>query len=153
MRLGEVHYFAIGFLVSTALILIPFRFYAGKKADIRRQVVYRTIDNESEFYQPLSKYDDTLSAKLYDEVKILCMVMTHPKNHQTKAIHIKNTWGKRCNKLLFISSELDPDLDIALLPFNESRSILWDKTRQSFKYVYDNLLYEYDWFMKADDDK
>lgn len=81
------------------------------------------------------------------------MVMTHPDNHRKKAIHVKDTWGRRCNKIVFISSKIDLQLDTVVLPFNESRGILWRKTRESFKYLYEHYLDDYDWFMKADDDK
>lgn len=43
--------------------------------------------------------------KLYHEVRVLCWVMTNPTNHKTKARHVKRTWGKRCNILLFMSTE------------------------------------------------
>lgn len=39
------------------------------------------------------------------KVKVLCWVMTQPKNHKERAIHIKRTWGKRCNVLFFVSSK------------------------------------------------
>jgi len=36
-------------------------------------------------------------------VKLLCWVMTHPDNHQEKAKFVMQTWGKRCDKFLFVS--------------------------------------------------
>ena len=38
------------------------------------------------------------------------------------------------------------------LPGPESRDQLWNKANQTLRYVYQNYLNEYDWFLKADDD-
>ena len=97
-------------------------------------------------------YDRTLADEMFKEVRVLCWVMTNPLNHKTKAIHVKNTWGKRCNKLLFMSSETDLELGSIALPVNEGRDNLWDKTKSAFQYVYQNHFDDADWFLKADDD-
>ena len=65
---------------------------------------------------------------------------------------MKATWGRRCNLILFMSSEADDDLPAIKLKVGEGRENLWRKTKMAFRYVYQNHFEEYDWFVKADDD-
>ncbi|KAG8284686.1 hypothetical protein J6590_097638 [Homalodisca vitripennis] len=51
------------------------------------------------------KDEDLVARELYNKVRVLCWIMTSPGNHQKKARHVKATWGKRCNILLFMSSQ------------------------------------------------
>jgi hypothetical protein len=94
-------------------------------------------DKQSLAIQSLSTelYDDKLADLLFKEVKILCWVFTHPANHKVRSIHVKNTWGKRCSKLLFMSSEEDPDLPIVVVPGGNGRTHLWNKTQFTYRYV------------------
>ena len=84
--------------------------------------------------------------------RILCWIMTSPTNLHVKGKAVKETWGKRCDILLFMSSETDPDFPAVGLDVGEGRDKLWDKTRAAFKYVYKHHLHDADWFVKADDD-
>nr|CAH0099549.1 unnamed protein product [Daphnia galeata] len=92
------------------------------------------------------------SADLFHKQRILCWIMTSPENHQKRAMAVKNTWGKRCNILLFMSSEEDPSLPSIKLPIIEGRNQLWGKTREAFRYIWNNYRDQADWFFKADDD-
>lgn len=78
--------------------------------------------------------------------------MTSPKNYLTKAQHVVKTWGKRCNKLLVMSSRSDDNSNVIALPVDEGFNKLWAKTKEAFKYVYKHHLNDADWFVKADDD-
>lgn len=120
----------------------------------------------------------SIAQQLYNDVRILCWIMTNPQNHQRKARHVKRTWGSRCNKLIFMSSTegmscinifclinwnvrntksnlhwfIDPELESVALPVKEGRNNLWAKTKEAFKYIYNNHMDDADWFLKADDD-
>lgn len=46
----------------------------------------------------------------------------------------------------------DSDLGSIGLNGTDDRDHLWGKTKLSFEYIYKNHLYDYDWFLKTDDD-
>ncbi|KAL5006244.1 hypothetical protein ScPMuIL_015050 [Solemya velum] len=96
--------------------------------------------------------DDKLARNLYDRVRILCWVMTAPQSLETKAIHVKKTWGKRCNKIIFFSSETNLTFPTIGLNISEGRDHLTAKTRGAFNYIYKHHFDEADWFIKCDDD-
>lgn len=118
---------------------------------------FQLKENENYTIQNPSRdlYDSSLAQMMHRDVKILCWVFTHPANHKVRAIHLKNTWGHKCefidslkmknvlyyykskgNKLLFMSSAEDPDLpEIVLIPGEDGRKHLWKKTQQVYQYV------------------
>lgn len=56
--------------------------------------------------KPVHPKDDTsIADALADKVRVLCWVITHPENHRKLPVAIKNTWGRKCTKLIFLSTE------------------------------------------------
>jgi len=132
--------FARGFIVGVLLMLIIE--YCIDINDWLSTDRYRKNDNlENHRYKSATK-----------ETRILCWIMTSPTNLPVKGKAIKETWGKRCDILLFMSSKTDPDFPAVGLDVEEGRSKLWDKTRAAFKYVYEHHFHDAEWFVKADDD-
>nr|XP_020444569.1 glycoprotein-N-acetylgalactosamine 3-beta-galactosyltransferase 1-B-like isoform X2 [Monopterus albus] len=93
-----------------------------------------------------------MADELYKKVRILCWVMTGPSNLEKKAQHVKSTWSRHCNIVIFMSSEEDPDFPTVGLGTKEGRDQLYWKTIRAFHYVYEHHIHEADWFLKADDD-
>lgn len=112
---------------------------------------FKSLTNGIKKTRSVELFNRTLADKLQKEVRVLCWILTNPENHKTKAFHLKNTWGKRCNKLLFMSSQADDLIGSIALPVFEGRNNLWDKTKAAFQYVHRNHP-EYDYYLKADDD-
>ena len=65
--------------------------------------------------------------------------MTTPDNHEKRAVHVKATWGKRCNILFFVSSVENSTLPTIALNVTESRNILWGKSKFGFKVTLKDL--------------
>ncbi|KAH8342638.1 hypothetical protein KR067_005991 [Drosophila pandora] len=96
--------------------------------------------------------NESLAEQLHREVRILCWVLTTPKYHKSRAVHVMRTWGKRCNKIYFMTSAPDDELPTVLLTKPDRYEVLWGKTKEAFTYLYEHKRDEADWFLKADDD-
>ncbi|KAG5447136.1 Glycoprotein-N-acetylgalactosamine 3-beta-galactosyltransferase 1 [Clonorchis sinensis] len=85
--------------------------------------------------------------------RILCYINTFPAQYETKAIHVQNTWARRCDKFWFTSTKLHPKLRVLKLNLtaSETRMHLWSKMRAILRLIYKELDY-FDFFFKADDD-
>uniref|UniRef100_A0A672HBQ5 N-acetylgalactosaminide beta-1,3-galactosyltransferase n=2 Tax=Salarias fasciatus TaxID=181472 RepID=A0A672HBQ5_SALFA len=99
-----------------------------------------------------SDEDSRVADALYQKVRILCWVMTGPYNLESKARHVKATWSRHCNIVVFMSSVDDPDFPTVGLGTTEGRDQLYWKTIRAFHYVHEHYLSQADWFLKADDD-
>ncbi|KQK85212.1 protein OS-9 [Amazona aestiva] len=89
---------------------------------------------------------------LYERVRVLCWVMTSPSTLRTRAWHVRATWARHCNAVLFMSSAPERSLPAVGLPVGEGRHQLYWKTMRAFQYVHEHHLDRAEWFLKADDD-
>ncbi|XP_060086148.1 glycoprotein-N-acetylgalactosamine 3-beta-galactosyltransferase 1-like [Ylistrum balloti] len=96
--------------------------------------------------------DDTVAQGLEQIVRVLCYVMTDQANLDTKTIHVKNTWTKRCNKILFISSVANKTFPTVGVNVSEGRGHLTEKAMKALQYIHKYHLDDSDWFLKTDDD-
>lgn len=86
------------------------------------------------------------------KIRVFCWVNTYDKNHETRARAIKETWGKKCDKLVFFSNKMDESLPAVRVVAPATHENLWKKHRQVLKLIYREYYGEYDWFYKVDDD-
>lgn len=100
----------------------------------------------------LSEEDSQVADALYQKVRVLCWVMTGPYNLESRARHVKATWSRHCNLVVFMSSVEDTDFPAVGLGTKEGRDQLYLKTIRAFHYVYEYYAKEADWFLKVDDD-
>ncbi|GFH62201.1 hypothetical protein CTEN210_18677 [Chaetoceros tenuissimus] len=89
------------------------------------------------------------------KISIFCAVYTYSKHKDfTKAI--QETWGKKCDGLLFASDISDFESGHVHLPSNSiygfSYKGIIQKLRVMYSYVYDNFLNDYDYFHFVGDD-
>ncbi|XP_053560960.1 glycoprotein-N-acetylgalactosamine 3-beta-galactosyltransferase 1 [Bombina bombina] len=96
--------------------------------------------------------NSSVNEDLAQKVRVLCWIMTGPKNLKSKAIHLKYSWTRHCNVVLFMSSTTNNSFPTIGLETKEGRDQLYWKTIRAFQYVHKHYFDQADWFLKADDD-
>lgn len=96
--------------------------------------------------------------------RILCFVNTISVHHASRAQAVADTWGQRCDKLLFFSnasatitvgsaaSGNAQSFEVVPLDVIADHNHLWQKHKATLEYVYRHYRHDFDWFYKADDD-
>ena len=78
--------------------------------------------------------------------------MADPHLLDKKVIHQKQTWGKRCNKLLVMSSQQNDTFPAVGLNVPEGKSHIGLKVPAAWKYIHKHYVEDYDFFIKTDPD-
>uniref|UniRef100_A0A0A1WFK1 N-acetylgalactosaminide beta-1,3-galactosyltransferase n=1 Tax=Zeugodacus cucurbitae TaxID=28588 RepID=A0A0A1WFK1_ZEUCU len=93
----------------------------------------------------------SIPTDLSQEVRVFCWVLTKRKHHKTRAQHIKRTWGRRCNKLIFISTQYDEELGSVTVTEQKNSRNAWPKAQAALQYIYTHHLDDAEWFFRVDD--
>ncbi|XP_014877246.1 glycoprotein-N-acetylgalactosamine 3-beta-galactosyltransferase 1 [Poecilia latipinna] len=86
-----------------------------------------------------------------NSTRILCWIMTGPRNLESRTKHVKQTWGKHCHHILYMSS-VKTDFPTVELNVSEGRENLYWKTIRALQYIHQHHQDKANWFLKADDD-
>ncbi|TYZ64072.1 hypothetical protein PybrP1_002674 [[Pythium] brassicae (nom. inval.)] len=91
--------------------------------------------------------------------RVLCFVNTISVHHATRAQAVADTWGQRCDKLVFFSNESavvtvagGQSYEVVALDVPADHNHLWQKHKATLRYVHAHFRHAFDWFYKADDD-
>lgn len=85
-------------------------------------------------------------------VRLLCWLLTDPNDLGKRVIHVKNTWAKRCDVMLYMSSQENktfPTVGLKVLP---GRAHIASKSKAAWRYIHQHYLHQADFFVKADPD-
>lgn len=84
-------------------------------------------------------------------IRILCILNTMSTDHSNRVVHIMETYGKHCDKMLFMSTVTDVNLGAIGFNVTSDSEDVWGKVKLMMTHIYKNYLDEYDWFIKGDD--
>ncbi|XP_048250909.1 glycoprotein-N-acetylgalactosamine 3-beta-galactosyltransferase 1-like [Haliotis rufescens] len=99
-----------------------------------------------------SSVDTTVAAALSRKVRLACFITTREVHSGTKPKAVNETWGKRCDKFLYVMTTNKTRPDILGVTISDYRAALTEKVVHAFTPMYTTSLDKYDWFIKADDD-
>ncbi|OWZ23921.1 Glycoprotein-N-acetylgalactosamine 3-beta-galactosyltransferase [Phytophthora megakarya] len=95
--------------------------------------------------------------------RILCFALSYSAQHQTRIRAVAETWGQRCDKLLFFSNMSDTIVvaantsverhyEVVQIDIIADHDHLWLRARVAMEYLHEHFRHDFDWFYRCDDD-
>ncbi|XP_013421855.1 glycoprotein-N-acetylgalactosamine 3-beta-galactosyltransferase 1 [Lingula anatina] len=84
--------------------------------------------------------------------RVLCWLLTDPPDLDKRVIHVRDTWARRCDVTLFMSSMENKTFPTIGLRVPPGRGHIAKKAKAAWKYIYEHHLNDADFFIKADPD-
>ena len=84
--------------------------------------------------------------------RLLCWILADPHLLDKKVIHQKQTWGKRCDKLLVMSSQQNDTFPTVGLNTTAGRQHIASKVTTAWNDIHKHYIEDYDFFIKTDTD-
>lgn len=72
---------------------------------------------------------------LFNDTRILCLVLTNPLDYGRKKAKVKSTWGRKCNRLIFLANKENSTFDVV---------------QEGLESIPENHINNNDWFLRAD---
>ncbi|XP_041356203.1 glycoprotein-N-acetylgalactosamine 3-beta-galactosyltransferase 1-like [Gigantopelta aegis] len=96
--------------------------------------------------------DTKLAEAISKNIKVACFITTMQNQLDHKLRAVNQTWGRRCDKILYVMTTNMTGADILPVEIEDDRQTLTEKTRFAFTHLYNKYLNQFDFFLKADDD-
>lgn len=93
--------------------------------------------------------DVEVASKLAEKVRLLCLVPTKHQHHKEQASSVRNTWGKHCNEILFLTDKFDEHINSSVAVEHKSKNS-WHRLVFGLDLVAQEFYDDYDWVLKAE---
>lgn len=123
------------------------------KQEFKSQIICTRIQNKS--HPSTEAQLITINTLPPEKTLIFVGVMTAAKYLETRAEAVYRTWGMELpGKIIFFSSEQSQTRSVPLVPLKgvDDRYPPQKKSFRMLKYMYDNYIDQFEWFLRADDD-
>jgi glycoprotein-N-acetylgalactosamine 3-beta-galactosyltransferase len=84
--------------------------------------------------------------------RILCWTLTDPFDLEKRTKYVRDTWAKRCDKMLFMSSARNDSFPTVGLNVTAGRNHIGAKAKAAWNYIYEHHREDADYFIKGDPD-
>ena len=111
------------------------------------------ISNQSEIQSQNRRQKTNESSKNRLGHRLMCVVLTIDKYHDTRAKAVNRTWARRCDETVFSSNAILGDFNFIDSGINKrDKSSITERLFETLRILYRTRGAKFDWFYIADDD-